>query len=218
MYTEPEWGQPTSKPGYFEVLKEGRIIESIPVSVGTRYISFGRLPENNLKLDHDSISRKHAILQFGPRNSAFIYDLGSTHGTFLSKKRLPAGQYVKITCGNDMIQFGASKRLYLLHLEETLLEEPSTGLKTGTIYGKSVISFLKSRGISLKSIEFLQKGNIISCTLDFSDFVSIDHSEPLSITSSGATKEEALENLSRGQIVLRKMGFERFDWSISFAF
>lgn len=195
MYTEPEWGVATLKSGSFEVLKEGRIIQSIPISVGTRCLSFGRLPDNDITLDHDSISRNHAILQFGPRNSAFVYDLGSTHGTFLNKKRLPSDQYVKITSGNNMIQFGASTRIYLLNLEETPPEESNMQLETKFVsFGKCILSFFEAHDIPINVLQFFQKGNTVSCSLNFSDFLSIDSSEPSRITSSGITKKEALDN------------------------
>lgn len=194
MYDEPEWGVATFKSGSFEVLKEGRIIENIPISVGTCFLSFGRLPDNDIQLDHDSISRNHAILQFGPRNSAFVYDLGSTHGTFLNKKRVPSKQYVKITNGNNMIQFGASSRIYLLNLEETPSEELNTELETKVSFGKSILSFFESQDIPSNILQIVQKGNTFSCSLNFSDFLSIDSDEPSRITSSGITKEETLEN------------------------
>lgn len=193
MYTEPDWRVSTSKSGSFEVMKEGRIIESIPISAGINFLSFGRLPDNNIQLDHDSISRNHAILQFGPRNSAFIFDLGSTHGTFLNKKRVPSDQYVKITSGNSLIQFGASTRIYLLNLEETLPEESMMKLETKVSFGKCILSFFESHDIPINAFQFVQNGNIISCSLNFSDFLSIDSSERSRITSSGITKEEALE-------------------------
>ena len=41
-------------------------------------------------LEHPSISRLHAVLQFRGRDSAaFLYDAGSSHGSFLNKQRLP---------------------------------------------------------------------------------------------------------------------------------
>ena len=177
LYTEPEWGEATSKSGFFEVLKEGRVIETIPISAGTTFISFGRLPDNNITLDHDSISRKHAIVQFGPRNSAFIYDLDSTHGTFLNKDRIPSRQYVKIGSDNDLIQFGASKRFYLLHLEVTLNEYSKKELNAKNNFKKYILSFFETHDIQLKSLIIVQTGNSISCSLDYSEHVSVDSFE-----------------------------------------
>lgn len=195
MYSEPEWSRATTKSGSLEVMKEGKIIGTVPIPFGTKFFTFGRLPENNLPLDHESISRKHAVLQFGPRDTAFIYDLGSSHGTFVNKKRIPENQYVKITSGNAIIKFGASSRQYILNLEENMNEVVTTRLPQSNQEFRAVVSsFFSEHGISSKDIEFMGVGSLFSCTLDFSEHVSIDSSEPSRITSSGESKEEALDN------------------------
>lgn len=43
----------------------------------------------------------------------FVYDLGSTHGTFVNKKQVPAFEYVKLQ-PNDMVRFGQSTRWFVL--------------------------------------------------------------------------------------------------------
>jgi hypothetical protein len=190
MYSEPEWSQATTKSGFLEIMKAGKIIGTFPIPCGTKFITFGRLPENNVPLDHESISRKHAVLQFGPGDSAFIYDHGSSHGTFVNKKQIPECQYVKITSGNAIIRFGASSRYFVMNLEEKTTNLPLTHVKFRTV----VLSFFLEHGISLKAIEFIKLDNLFSCSLDFSDYISIDLSETPRITASGATKEEAFEN------------------------
>lgn len=195
MYSEPGWSQATTKYGFLEIMKEGKIIEIIPIPCGKKVFTFGRLPENSVPLDHESISRKHAVLQFGPRDSAFIYDLGSSHGTFVNKKQIPAGQYVKIASKNAIIRFGVSSRYYILNLEENANEESTIILpKTKKEFRAAVSSFFSEHGISIRTIEFTKALNLFSCTLDFSEYVSIDSSEPSRITSSGSSKEEALDN------------------------
>ena len=195
MYSEPEWSQATTKYGFLEIMKEGKIIGTVPIPCGKKFFTFGRLPENSVLLDHESISRKHAVLQFGPRDSAFIYDLGSSHGTFVNKKQIPAGQYVKIASKNAMIRFGASSRYYILNLEENPSEEVDTNFpKTKNEFRLAVSSFFSEHGISMKTIEFIKTGSLFSFSLDFSEYLSIDSSEPSRITSSGSSKEEALDN------------------------
>lgn len=195
MYSEPEWSQATAKYGFLEIMKGGKIIGDVPIICGEKFLTFGRLPENSVPLDHESISRKHAVLQFGPRDSAFIYDLGSSHGTFVNKKQIPAGQYVKIESKNSIIQFGASLRYYILNLEENTNEELATSFpKTKKELRAAVLSFFSQHGISMKSIEFIKAGVLFSCTLDFSECINIDSLEPSRITSSGSSKVEALDN------------------------
>lgn len=212
MYSEPEWSQATTKSGYVEVLKNGKTIETISIPPGTNFFSFGRLPDNSLTLDHESISRNHAVLQFGPRNTAFIFDLGSTHGTFLNKKRIPPNKYIKITSGNDIFHFGGSSRLFLINLEENESSsiEPSLKPDSGRNinFRESVLNFFISHGISLNQISYFQKENISSCHFDFSSYISIDSSEPSIITSSGATKLEAYENFYEDAFsFLSRLGF-----------
>ena len=211
MYSEPEWSQATTKSGFLEILKEGKIIGTISIPQGTKMLTFGRLPENIVTLDHDSISRNHAVLQFGPRDTAFIYDLGSSHGTFLNKKQLLSGQYVRITSGNAMIRFGASSRCYILNLEENLDEETASAsgsAQTSREYCTSVSGFFSEHEISFEKIEVIRIGNLTSCSLDFSEYVSIDSSETSRITSTGASKEEALDNFYEDSYnFLSRLGF-----------
>jgi pSer/pThr/pTyr-binding forkhead associated (FHA) protein len=48
-------------------------------------------------LEHPSASRLHCVLQFkAGSGEAFLYDGGSTHGTFLNKSRLPPKVHVPV--------------------------------------------------------------------------------------------------------------------------
>ena len=52
-------------------------------------------------MEHPSISRLHAVLQFRASDgAAFLYDPGSAHGTIVNKQRIPAQQYVPIRCAS----------------------------------------------------------------------------------------------------------------------
>jgi pSer/pThr/pTyr-binding forkhead associated (FHA) protein len=54
------------------------------------YFVFGRQPDIvDIACENPTISRRHAVLQHKDTGELFIYDLGSTHGTFLNKKLLP---------------------------------------------------------------------------------------------------------------------------------
>ncbi|KAI8593557.1 hypothetical protein BDZ88DRAFT_492823 [Geranomyces variabilis] len=111
-YETPEWSCAPREERYFEVLKNGRIVsKSAPISKA--FLLAGRLPICDFELEHASISRYHAVIQFKLDGSAYLYDLDSTHGTFLNKVQIPKRTYQQLRIG-DMIRFGASTRMYIL--------------------------------------------------------------------------------------------------------
>jgi hypothetical protein len=101
-----------------EVLRNGTIIDYISLS-HRPYTVFGRSPDSDVVLEHSTISRYHAVVQYksefehGQPAGLYIYDCGSTHGTFINKKRLEPKVYVRIKIGY-IIKFGQSTRLYLV--------------------------------------------------------------------------------------------------------
>ena len=71
--------------------------------------------ENFILFEHPSLSRKHAILQINQQTKElFVYDLGSTHGTFVNKKVIKPKTYTELNEG-DLLQFGESSRLVWVH-------------------------------------------------------------------------------------------------------
>lgn len=68
----------------------------------------------DILLDHQSISRQHAVIQFRANPEvAFLYDLGSSHGTFVNKKQIKPKSYHPLKNG-DMLRFGVSTRFYVV--------------------------------------------------------------------------------------------------------
>ncbi|EPS74444.1 hypothetical protein M569_00311, partial [Genlisea aurea] len=53
-----------------------------------------------------------AVLQFRSNGNAYLYDLSSTHGTFINKNEVKKRVYVDLHVG-DVIRFGHSSRLYI---------------------------------------------------------------------------------------------------------
>jgi pSer/pThr/pTyr-binding forkhead associated (FHA) protein len=105
---------------FLEVLKNGTIVEKI--KLGRELSSFGRLDTCDVLCEHPSLSRYHAVLQYssGDVDNAkfpegfYMYDLNSTHGTFVNKNRIRPNDYVKLS--NDFqFKLGLSTRLYILH-------------------------------------------------------------------------------------------------------
>ncbi|KAH8358554.1 hypothetical protein KR093_000847 [Drosophila rubida] len=140
-YKVPKWSQPpAANENYkFEVLKSGQIIDEVKELQQKAIWTFGRLPENDVFMAHPTISRYHAVLQYKPKATPtgasddeeeeeesaggtaksdqpegwYIYDLGSTHGTFLNKQRVPPRVFIRIRVGH-MLKLGNSTRVYIL--------------------------------------------------------------------------------------------------------
>ncbi|XP_074065912.1 kanadaptin isoform X1 [Macrotis lagotis] len=121
-YQEPPWGGPPAAPYSLETLKGGTVLGTRSLEGRSRCV-FGRLPGCDVVLEHPSVSRFHAVLQHraaaperdeGPRGPGFyLYDLGSTHGTFLNKVRVPPRTYCRVHVGH-VLRFGGSTRLFVL--------------------------------------------------------------------------------------------------------
>nr|XP_042704453.1 kanadaptin isoform X1 [Chrysemys picta bellii] len=126
-YQEPPWGSaPPAEAGYgLETLKGGVIVGTLRLE-GRSWFLVGRLPGCALALEHPSVSRHHAVLQYrGQAQPGFyVYDLDSTHGTFLNKARLPPRTYCRVRVGHAL-RFGGSSRLFLLQGPEEDQESES---------------------------------------------------------------------------------------------
>ncbi|KRZ62390.1 MAGUK p55 subfamily member 5 [Trichinella nativa] len=116
-YKIPAWsGHPEELLYSFEVLKQGCMIGKIDLN--KPYISFGRAEYVDVQLEHPSISRCHAVFQYRAVGEShqlgwYIFDSGSTHGTFLNKEKIPPFMYMRVKVGH-MIAFGSSTRFYIL--------------------------------------------------------------------------------------------------------
>ncbi|EGD80570.1 hypothetical protein PTSG_01162 [Salpingoeca rosetta] len=128
IYTAPEWSRVPTADYKLEVLKGGRIIDTIDISKKPFYI-VGRAPICDIQAEHPSISRCHTVLQHGDDGFVYAYDLNSTHGTKLNKTKMPPKRYYRFRIG-QMLRFGASTRLYILSGPEELEAQESARLET----------------------------------------------------------------------------------------
>uniref|UniRef100_A0A8C9VKB1 Solute carrier family 4 member 1 adaptor protein n=1 Tax=Scleropages formosus TaxID=113540 RepID=A0A8C9VKB1_SCLFO len=120
-YAEPPWGGAPPSPYSFEVLKNGTIVDTVPLE-GRSFTVVGRLPACDVPLEHPSVSRYHTVVQYRARPlehaGLYAFDMGSTHGTFVNKSRLPPKTYVRLHVGH-VLRFGGSTRLFVLQGPET---------------------------------------------------------------------------------------------------
>lgn len=124
-YTEPPWGGKAPDASYsLEILKNGTIVDTVPLEQRSYYV-VGRLPACDVSLEHPSISRYHAVIQYrsqaGESGSAgldtgfYVHDLGSTHGTVVNKSKIPPETYIRLRVGH-VLKFGGSTRLFILQV------------------------------------------------------------------------------------------------------
>ncbi|KAG6396135.1 hypothetical protein SASPL_142276 [Salvia splendens] len=138
-YKIPPWSAPPGHEFFLEVLKDGAIIDRYDEFV-LSYASavsnfrhekgaymFGRVDICDFVLEHPTISRFHAVLQFKSDRGVYLYDLGSTHGTFINKNQVKKRIYVDLHVG-DVLRFGHSSRLYIFQGPSELMP-PEADLK-----------------------------------------------------------------------------------------
>lgn len=127
-YTAPSWGDAELSRGvYMQVVRGGVALERLSLEREKAKEAFAVFGRGNCEVvcAHASVSRFHAVVQFGLRDgedqrlqtdtasSVFIYDLGSRHGTRVNRKPVPARQYVPLFDG-DHVAFGESSRTYIV--------------------------------------------------------------------------------------------------------
>ncbi|XP_071483000.1 kanadaptin-like [Diadema antillarum] len=117
-YKEPSWSGLPSQEYHLEVLKNGTIVSRIALNDKPFHV-FGRLAACDVQLDHPSLSRYHLILQYRLVGDSdhdpgfYVYDLGSTHGSFLNKHKLNAKAFYRMKVGH-LFKLGGSTRLFIL--------------------------------------------------------------------------------------------------------
>lgn len=104
---------------FLEVIKNGSVVEKI--NLNKSYLMLGRFEDVDILAEHPTISRYHVIFQYSNGlidsnypEGFYLYDLGSTHGTFLNKTRVEPNKYTFIPL-DSILKFGQSTRLYVLH-------------------------------------------------------------------------------------------------------
>jgi len=122
-YTPPEWScKPPPALGedkldeegfcdhyYLEVIKTGTALNNTQLT--KPFISFGRLDSCDVLCEHPSLSRYHTILQYSDGSidtkfpkGFYAYDLNSTHGTFINKKRIQGNFYFTMNTNKHKIK------------------------------------------------------------------------------------------------------------------
>ena len=86
-------------------LPEGSREIPLAFIAGGRRINVGRGTDNNLYLNHTSVSKVHAAVRMDKDGTLLVADTGSTNGTHINGVRIPYGEARPIADG-DVVAFG----------------------------------------------------------------------------------------------------------------
>lgn len=75
---------------------------------GGRRLNIGRARDNDLCLEHPSVSKVHAAIRMNADGTLIVADTGSTNGTFINGRRLSYGEARTIEPG-DVVSFGETE-------------------------------------------------------------------------------------------------------------
>ena len=86
--------------------------DSITYLLHNQINKIGRNPSTNtIILNHTSISKEHALIEFDSNNQAFISDLFSSNGTFVNGVKISSNQKFQLNEG-DIIKFGKDQNVF----------------------------------------------------------------------------------------------------------
>ena len=72
---------------------------------GGRHLNIGRVSDNDLSLNHPSVSKIHATMVMNRQGTLLVADTGSTNGTYINGRRIAYGEARQIEEG-DVVGFG----------------------------------------------------------------------------------------------------------------
>ncbi|CAD5119749.1 DgyrCDS8344 [Dimorphilus gyrociliatus] len=117
-YIPPAWSGICKEPYSLEIIKNGAIVTDLNL-LNEEFVVFGREPPSKIIMEHPSISRHHAVLQYCPEDTDrnkkgwHVFDLDSTHGTSLNKRKIESRTFLRLRVGH-VLKFGGSTRLHIL--------------------------------------------------------------------------------------------------------
>jgi hypothetical protein len=85
----------------------GSEVNEVPMVLkpGGKRLSVGRVADNELTLNHSSVSKIHAALTMNKEGTLLVADTGSTNGTFINGRRIAYGEARQIE-DRDVVGFG----------------------------------------------------------------------------------------------------------------
>src|SRR5580692_5334841 len=98
----------------FRIFKGDQLLREERLSLSV--IKLGKVPSAHLKLEDETVSRMHAIIEVNGPNDVSIIDLGSTKGTFVNgqkvnKAKLQSGDSIVVGETRIELAIGASEEI-----------------------------------------------------------------------------------------------------------
>jgi hypothetical protein len=81
----------------------GKTFEKALDFAKSKRFSIGRVKENEVSIDHTSVSKVHASLVLNSEGKLLVADTGSTNGTFVDGKRIAYGKAIEIKSGSALM-------------------------------------------------------------------------------------------------------------------
>jgi diguanylate cyclase (GGDEF)-like protein len=165
---DPVWSCPSSSAqlSYLIVIRGG--IPGTMLRLAQKASSLGRSVENTFQLFDSTVSRHHAVISIDPDGAAWVTDLGSTNGTFVSGKRLPIHTPVMIEDGSRL-QVGSLILLKYLELDsceegfqreifERIVRDDLTGLYNRGYFLNQIgplaeLNSMRQRGLAIMLVD-----------------------------------------------------------------
>ena len=89
----------------FRIFHGGKLVRQETLALGV--IKLGKVPSAHLRIEDESVSRMHAILEVEPSGELQLIDLGSTRGTYVNGTRINKAKVVsgdELTLGDTRIE------------------------------------------------------------------------------------------------------------------
>jgi len=126
-----DWMKKPQEKYYLEVLhKKDGTVNKIDI-YNKPWIVVGRQWDNDIAINHPSVSRRHAIIAFRREGMCYVYDLGSTHGTYVNDNlplvndgRVEKGRFIRLHA-NMRVVFGRCAYQYKLAVHADDDKDPS---------------------------------------------------------------------------------------------
>mmetsp|Transcript_1199 Transcript_1199/g.2880 ORF Transcript_1199/g.2880 Transcript_1199/m.2880 type:complete len:251 (+) Transcript_1199:133-885(+) len=125
-FKPPNWAGQPCRVATLEVHCDNGITDKIPIDCKPYYL-LGREPaQSDITLDSETCSRAHCALVHHQDGRLFLIDLGSTHGTQLDGKPVPANKPTNLKNG-AVLRFGHLSTAFVVRVESSAEKRGASG-------------------------------------------------------------------------------------------